>query len=632
VTLASGGGTVQTLADTTLSGSITGPGALVKSGNATLTLTGPLSYSGGTAVNAGTLAATTPITGSLTVANAAVLNASVNVSNTTLPGGTALGPATAVVAPGGTINGNLTVASDGGLINNGLINGMLNDSGVLIGNGTFNGSLNVGGLVAPGNSIGTMRINGSINFAPGAIYQVQIGAPGQSDLITASGRTIINGGTVQVVPSTGFVPGFGSYTILTAQNGVSGQFATVQGPFGNNYYPFLAATLAYDANDVYAVIGRSTVSFASAGQTANQVAAGGGADQLSASSSLLQSLALLNIDTAPAALNNIAGDIYASTLTTLHQQSVFLRNTINLRLHQASLPSSMAAAEGPGGPASAPLTPESAATVWQQGYGSWGQTVGDGNASSLHRGIGGYFIGVDHGFGNWRAGLATGISQSNFNTDGNTSQGSSTNYDLAVYGGGRFGAFSVNVGGGYIWHNASVSRFVAFPGFVDSDNGKFNAGTGQVFTELAYDQPIGAVMLQPFAGLAYVNAHTGTFAESGGAARLNGSSNSLANGYTNVGLRAGTPVTIGPVALTAHGMLGLQHAFGNVDPQATLAFAAGSGTFTVTGAPIARDALLAGAGVDYQVSSAVSFGVRYFGQISGTAVDNTVDGHLLIRF
>ncbi len=54
-----GGGTVQTDADTTLNGVISGTGHFTKSGGANLTLGGANTYSGGTLISGGTLTGTT---------------------------------------------------------------------------------------------------------------------------------------------------------------------------------------------------------------------------------------------------------------------------------------------------------------------------------------------------------------------------------------------------------------------------------------------------------------------------------------------------------------------------------------------------------------------------------------------
>jgi autotransporter-associated beta strand protein len=82
VTLQSQGGTIDTNGNNaTLSGTISGPGTLVKVGAGTLTLTGNNSYQGGTALNAGTLAVgsnTALGTGALTFADGTTLQAAGN--------------------------------------------------------------------------------------------------------------------------------------------------------------------------------------------------------------------------------------------------------------------------------------------------------------------------------------------------------------------------------------------------------------------------------------------------------------------------------------------------------------------------------------------------------------------------
>src|SRR5690606_32017434 len=55
VTLLSGGGTFETRADLTLSGTVDGAGALAKTGDGTLTLSGDNTYEGGTTVFGGVL-------------------------------------------------------------------------------------------------------------------------------------------------------------------------------------------------------------------------------------------------------------------------------------------------------------------------------------------------------------------------------------------------------------------------------------------------------------------------------------------------------------------------------------------------------------------------------------------------
>lgn len=128
-----------------------------------------------------------------------------------------------------TLDGNSSCnanALEGILEINGLLQGNVNVSlgAILKGIGTI-GSLNNAGTVAPGNSIGTLTVNG--NYINSGILENEINAAGQTDLLQVLGSATLNGGTLQVVGAPGnYVPGT-QYTVLTAQGGVSGTFSTL---------------------------------------------------------------------------------------------------------------------------------------------------------------------------------------------------------------------------------------------------------------------------------------------------------------------------------------------------------------------------------------------------------------------
>jgi uncharacterized protein with beta-barrel porin domain len=72
--------------------------------------------------------------------------------------------------------------------------------------------------------------------------------------------------------------------------------------------------------------------------------------------------------------------------------------------------------------------------------------------------------------------------------------------------------------------------------------------------------------------------------------------------------------------------------FGDVEPQTLLAFAGGASAFTVAGAPVDRDALVAEAGLDWQASDAFSLGISYSGQIGERAQEHALKGSFIWRF
>ena len=67
-------------------------------------------------------------------------------------------------------------------------------------------------------------------------------------------------------------------------------------------------------------------------------------------------------------------------------------------------------------------------------------------------------------------------------------------------------------------------------------------------------------------------------------------------------------------------------------PSAFLAFQGGAQTFSIAGVPIDRDAFVAEVGVTYVVSSMLTVGLSYSGQLGQRAYDNAFKGRLNINF
>ena len=120
--------------------------------------------------------------------------------------------------------------------------------------------------MAPGNSIGTLNVNGNFVQGGGSTYQVEVNAAGQSDRINVGGTATLNGGTVQVLAQPGTYARNTTYTILNATGGVSGAYSGVTSNFA-----FLTPTLAYDANNVFLNLFQSTSAFAAGAQTRQPV-------------------------------------------------------------------------------------------------------------------------------------------------------------------------------------------------------------------------------------------------------------------------------------------------------------------------------------------------------------------------
>ncbi|RUZ71592.1 autotransporter domain-containing protein, partial [Mesorhizobium sp. M7A.F.Ca.US.006.01.1.1] len=540
----------------------------------------------------------------------------------------------------GTLAGNAEIGSAGTLVlKNGSVTGSVNDSGLLTGVGSVgNTTIKSGGTVAPGaNGVGTLAVNGSFTQDVGSTYQVVVDpASNVSNAIVATKAADITGATLNVTKTTPGTPyQLGAqYTVLTASEGVTGTYDLTG---DTALSAFAGLTDVYDTNHVYLKVAQTT-SFTSLGGTYNQTSTAAGLQSLPEDNALLSQLALGLPDDAAAraAFDQLSGEIHPSIAGQMIEDSRFVRDAALDRLTDAFC------GVGHGADTNQPDAGGIATTgacwvnpdrivAWGHGFGSWGQFGSDGNAASMSRSIGGFITGLDAPVGDdWRAGVLAGYSQSNFSGSG--SSATSNDYTLGLYGGRQWDALSLKLGAAYSLHDIDTDRAPLVPGIgLGRASASYLAGTAQAFGELAYRFQLGGLDLEPFANLAFVNQHVDDFRETGGDAALWARSQSQNVGFSTLGLHAATSFEVGSIPVTAKAAIGWQHAVGDVQPSTTFNFAGGS-PFTTNGLPIARDAAVMDAGLDFQLTHNTALGISYGGQFSSKRTDQSVRGTLSVRF
>lgn len=579
------GGTLDIVDKTNLvtaPGVISGAGALTKTGEGALNLTGTNTYTGATLVDAGYL----------------VVNGSNASSSLT------------TVGVGATLGGSGTVGTT---------------------------VVARGGTLSPGNSIGALKVDGDLTFESGAFYNVEVSPQDtESDLVKVAGTATLSGGSVIHIGATGSYDFRSAYTILSAGK-LNGTFDSVISNFA-----FLTPSLLYDYDlgTVDLELARNNRDFASVAQTRNQTAAAKGIESIGieADHAVYDAIALLPDDAnlIRASFDQLSGEIHTSAKSALIEDSRVVRDTASDRIRAAF--GSVGASAGPvlaygpdGAQVSAPDKAQGLA-AWGHAFGSWGSFDGDGNAAGIDTSAGGFLLGADASvFDNWRLGLLGGYSHSSFDAVDQKASGSSDNYHLGLYGGTQWGQLGFRSGLAYSWHRIETGRSVAFPGFSDSLSGGYDARTFQAFGELGYRIDTADSSFEPFSNLAHVSLHTDGFREDGGSAALNASGQTTDTTFTTLGLRASTDFALAGMQVRASGMAGWRHAFGDITPLSTHAFR-GSDVFSIAGAPIAENAAVLEAGLDLNLTDTATLGVAYQGQFGDRVEYNGFNAKLQVRF
>src|SRR5690606_33000621 len=134
-------------------------------------------------------------------------------------------------------NGNLIVNTGAGRLGGTLA---VNNGGRLKGDGTVGSTiLGAGAIVSPGNSIGTLTIDGDLTFDSASVYEVEVDPAGtSSDLIRVLGNANLAGQVAHIGNNGSYAPG-SVYTILEAFS-INGEFDSI-----TSNYAFLDPVLSY---------------------------------------------------------------------------------------------------------------------------------------------------------------------------------------------------------------------------------------------------------------------------------------------------------------------------------------------------------------------------------------------------
>ncbi len=593
---------------------IGGPGKLTKSGIGWLRLSGDNSFNGAVVregvleldgVNA--LTSAVEVTGGSLVLNGTLESTALNAN-----GGVSF------VTRTGVLDGSDLSVSGGVVSFNGVQTGgqtFVGAKGTLKGVGEL-GDTTVSGIIAPGNSIGTLTINGDYVQTASGVYQAELAPGGRSDLLHVTGTATL-GGSLVALPEAGTYYLGEQFNFLQADGGTIGQFASTD---FSAFSPFMQFSLVYGAAGARIEVARGAA-LASAATTANQRAVAGVADTLAVGQGLPRPLTLLFPEQVGAALDGLSGELHAATAAALVESSRNVRDAALSRRAGATAPGASDA---------------DATGVWVQAIG--GSTTLDGNANTARTQANnnGLLVGVDREFGGWQVGVLAGTGRTDVKQQqGRRARSKIDNTHFGAYASHNWGGFGLRGGLAVSNHDVDSTRELAFSGYTDTLSARYDARTRQAFIEAAYRFGGREAGLEPYLQVARVEVDTKHIDERGGAAALQGRVDDARTTVATAGVRfdKGLKASFQQDSwLHVTGGVGYRRASGDRDPSATLAFASGSDAFVVSGAPIADSAVVAELGLSAWLTERQQLELGYSGQYGEESRDHGANLRWSVRF
>jgi len=275
------------------------------------------------------------------------------------------------------------------------------------------------------------------------------------------------------------------------------------------------------------------------------------------------------------------------------------------------------------------------ASAWGGVLGGTGSVVADGNAGGVTYTQGGATAGIDYRFDpRFLVGLGVGYSSGSLWVNNLQGKGWNNAVTAAAYASFTQGGFYADVLAGYGWAGNQMQRQITLPNLAPRI-ASGSTGANQYFgqAEIGYTVPVYAparASITPFARLQAINVTQNAFSEWGASSiSLNVAQQSTNALRTTFGAQLNGGIPMGDRSLDLALRLGWQHEFADTARPMTAAFAgAPSASFTVYGAPVARDAAIIGLQADTRLADSLQLYLRYDGELAAGNDNHTLTAGL----
>ncbi len=324
----------------------------MKTGTGNVTVTNANNSQASILVGGGTLTGTTSSLNASSITNNFILTYDQSFNGTVAAPITGSGSLNKDGAGSVTLSGTNTYLGptsilDGRLAIDGSITGItyVYSGATLGGHGTINGNVFSGGNVSPGNSIGTLTVNGTYDVLAGSTQTVEINDAGttpgvNNDLLIVNGATSLQGGTVAVQAAPGTYTAGTKYTFLQA-NSISGQYAGIT---LSGFSTPMSAALGYESFGgfdfaFFTLMGGQT-DFAAIAQTYNELQVADYLDDISVGATgemrtILDEMQTLPVSEQRVALNQMTGVVNGTIAQLGVQDTTFMYMILRRRVGSA---------------------------------------------------------------------------------------------------------------------------------------------------------------------------------------------------------------------------------------------------------------------------------------------------------
>lgn len=559
--------------------------------------------------------------------------------------------------PGGT---GLLEISNGGMVQADKVT--VWETGTIGGDGTLTaGTMHNYGTLTPGNSIGTLTVDGDVTMEPNSVFEVEVDNSGNSDKLIVTGEATIGGGVVKAI-STETITGWHEYTIMEA-NGVTGTFAALDTALLQTGIVDPLAQLGYEIDSVLLRIMAAHFDDPNIARTHNQRAVGSALQQIADGGGNSITTAVQGLSSngqVRATYDQLCGSPRPPLSAITVADTAKFMGTVSNRMHCARTGISYGATSGPlfamarpdntlGSGRTYDVSPRNYMFalgngsqhfgdqdwgIWGKAYGLYGDRENESGMPGYVYKLWGWSVGHDCRLTDeLLVGVTGGFSEGyvDYATPDRSDVDSS---HIGVYSSYNSDGWYLDSVLTYGWASYETKRLVSLMG--EKLEGDFDGREITGYFEGGLDwYTRGGWLVQPLASFQVSYLDLDGYTETGGASALGYDDQDFRSYKGALGIRIAEEVVGGDNGLSFGGEVRARwvHEFGDTTSSVDAHFGSDPGTvFAVSDGDASRDSAVLGVGFHAELSEQMRLYFDYDASVSGDNVIHVVSGALEYRW